>query len=188
MKKIIAITLALTLVFAFAACGGAKTPTDAGEGYTNATEVLVTVFDAIAEESKFPVAGGDEENQSFEAPAKYAVEKADELANAFALPEAQAANIEDAATAMHAMMANNFSGAAYILKADADAKTFADEYVAGLNGRQWMCGMPEKYVVIGAGNCVITAYGLAINIESVKTAATTALTGATVLAEGDITE
>lgn len=194
MKKIIAITLALTLLFAFAACGGSKTPTDANtqsdatEAYTNATEVLVSVYDAIAEDKKFGVVGGDENNQSFEGPAKYSVELADELANAFALPATQAENLEDAATALHEQMTNNFSGAAYILKADADAKTFADEYVAGLNGRQWMCGLPEKYVVISAGNCVLTAFGLADNIESFKTAATTALANAEVLAEGDITE
>ena len=88
MKKLLALILVITTLFAFAACGGAKTPTDAdtatdaAEGYTNATEVLVSVFDAYAEENKFPVAGGDEENQSFEGPAKYSVEKADELANA----------------------------------------------------------------------------------------------------------
>ena len=70
----------------------------------------------------------------------------------------------------------------------ADAQAFADEYAAGLAGRQWMCGMPEKYVVIGAGNCVITAFGLADIIEYFKTTSTATLTGATVLAEGDITE
>lgn len=194
MKKIIAITLALTLLFAFAACGGSKTPTDANtqsdatEAYTNATEVLVSVYDAIAEDKKFGVVGGDENNQSFEAPAKYDVAKADELVSNFALAETQKENIEDAATALHSMMANHFSGAAYILKADADAKAFADDFSAGLTGRQWMCGLPEKYVVISAGNCVLTAFGLADNIESFKTAATTALANAEVLAEGDITE
>ena len=195
MKKIIAVLLALTVLFAFAACGGKKTPTDANTAsdaeqaaYTDAVEVLTTIFAAYEEENKFPVNGGDAENMSFEAPAKYDIAKADELANNFALPASQAENIENAATAVHGMMTNNFSGAAYILKSDADAKAFADEFTAGLSGRQWLCGLPEKYVVISAGNCVITAFGLAELLGNFETTATTVLENAQVLASGEITE
>lgn len=187
MKKIIAIVLALTVIFAFAACGGKKTPTDAQQSsYADSVEVFTKVFDAYTEENKFPVGGGDEANMSMEKPAKYDIALTDELSNVAAFPASQAENIEDAATAIHMMMANNFSAGAYKLKDGADVKAFADEYVAGLDGRQWMCGMPEKYVVVSTGNFVITAYGLGNIIEYFKTTASAALENAQVLAEGDI--
>lgn len=197
MKKILAIVLALAAVLAcFAACGGGdKTNTDADTEtqapaapvYADATEVLTKIFATYTEENKFPIGGGDEANMSMEAPAKYDYTLADELNVVAALPATQSANIEDAATALNMMMSNNFTGAAYLLKEGADAQAFADDYKAELANKQWMCGMPEKYVVVKTGNYVVTAYGLATVIDYFKTQALT-LEGAELLVEGDITE
>ena len=187
MKKILAIVLALTVVLvAFAACGGEKTP-DASEApaFADATDVLTKIFATYTEENKFPVGGGDEANMSMEAPAKYDHTLTDELNDIAALPASQSENIEDAATALNMMMSNNFTGAAYLLKEGADATVFADDYKAELANRQWMCGMPEKYVVVKTGNYVVTAYGLTVVIDYFKTQALT-FDGAEVLVEGDI--
>lgn len=187
MKKILAIVLALTVVLvAFAACGGEKTPEADTPAYADATEVLTTIFAAYAEENKFPVGGGDEANQSFEAPAKYDYTLADELNVVAKLPATQSANIEDAATAMHMMNANSFTGAAYKLVADADAAAFAEDFKAELDNAQWMCGFPEKFVVIKTGNYIVTAYGVADIMDYFKTTALAAISGAEVILEGDI--
>ena len=107
------------------ACGGEKAP-EAGNApaYADATEVLTTIFAAYAEDNKFPVAGGDEANASFEAPAKYDYTLADELNVVAKLPATQSANIADAATGLHMMNANSFTGAAYKLVEGADAAAF----------------------------------------------------------------
>ncbi len=186
MKKILAIVLALTVVLvAFAACGGEKTPDVEAPAYADATEVLTTIFAAYAEENKFPVAGGDEANMSFEGPAKYDYTLADELNVVAKLPASQSANIEDAATAMHAMNANSFTGAAYKLVADADATAFAEDFKAELDNAQWMCGFPEKFVVIKTGSYIVTAFGVADIMDYFKTTVT-ALEGVEVVLEGDI--
>ena len=188
MKKILAIVLALVVVVAaFAACGGEKTP-DAGENtvtYADATEVLTTIFAAYAEENKFPVAGGDEANMSFEGPAKYDYTLADELNVVAKLPASQAANIEDAATAMHAMNANSFTGAAYKLVDGADAAAFAAEFKTELDNTRWMCGFPEKFIVLKSGSYLVTAYGVADIMEYYKTTVS-ALEGFEVVLEGDV--
>ena len=115
MKKILAIVLALVVVVAaFAACGGEKAP-EVTDVYADSTEVLATIFGAYAEDNKFPVAGGDEANMSFEGPAKYDYTLADELNVVAKLPATQSANIADAATGLHMMNANSFTGAAYKL-------------------------------------------------------------------------
>lgn len=196
MKKLLAIALALvTVLVCFAACGGDKTntdatPTDADTAvtYADAVEVLTKVFATFEGENAFSVVGGDEEHINYEnpAPGKYDVAKADELAVVANLPASQSANIEDAATAIHMMNANSFTAAAYKLKAGTDAAAFAADFKTTLDNAQWMCGFPEKFVVIQTGDYIVTAYGLAANIEYFKTQAASALTGTTVVLEGDI--
>ncbi len=186
MKKITAILLALVvIVAAFAACGGEKEP-EATSSYADATEVLTTVFAAYAEENKFPVGGGDEANQSFEAPAKYDHTLAEELNVVAKLPAGQSANITEAATAMHMMNSNSFTGAAYKLADGADAAAFAEDFKAELDNAQWMCGFPEKFVVIKTGSFVVTAFGVADIMDYFKTTATATLEGAEVVLEGNI--
>lgn len=188
MKKIIAIALVVVVaaVAVFAIVGNKDKTPEVVDVYADATEVLTTIFGAYAEDNKFPVAGGDEANMSFEAPAKYDYTLADELNVVAKLPATQSANIADAATGMHAMNANSFTGAAYKLVEGADAAAFAADFKAELDNARWMCGFPEKFVVIKTGSFVVTAFGVADIMEYFKTTATATLEGAEIVLEGDI--
>lgn len=189
MKKLTAILIAAALVLVlFAACGGDKTP-DAGSSYEDALTVLNTVWATYAdeaEENKFPIGGGDSANMTMDVPGKFDIAATEELDVTLALPASQTENVEDAASMMHMMNANTFTCAAYRLKADTDTAAFAADYKAGLDSRQWMCGFPEKFVVIQTGNYVVTAFGNGQIIELFKTKATGALENATVVLEGAI--
>ena len=98
---------------------------------------------------------------------------------------ALADQIDDAASMVHMMNANQLTAAAYRLVDGTDAAAFAKDYKANLDSRQWMCGFPEKFVVIGSGNYVVTAFGNTMNIDNFKAAAEK-LENATVLLEGAI--
>lgn len=192
MKKLTAILLAAAVVLVlFAACGG-NTDTNkdnGGASYADATAVLNAVWATYAdeaEENKFPIGGGDSANLTMDAPGKFDVAATEELDVTLALPASQTANIEDAASMMHMMNANNFTGAAYKLKEGTDVNAFAKDFQDGLNGRQWMCGFPEKFVVIQTGNFVVTAFGNGQIIDLFKTKATGALENAAVVLEGAI--
>lgn len=188
MKKIIAIVAALVIVLGvFAACGGEKTP-EVVDVYADSTEVLTTIFAAYAEENKFPIGGGDENHMDYEnpAPAMYDHTLTDELNVVAKLPASQSANIEGAANAMNMMNANSFTSAAYKLVAGADAAAFAADFKAELDNAQWMCGFPEKFVVIKTGSYIVTAYGLADFMGYFQETAVAALEGAEVILEGDI--
>ncbi|MBR5826124.1 MAG: hypothetical protein IKY78_03460 [Clostridia bacterium] len=204
MKKILAIVLALAVVLVcFAACGNkaeTETPTDAVET-TVADEnngdvaedlgldtvgLLSAIFATYTEENSFPIGGGDEANMSYEGPAKYDVSLVEELNVVAHLPATQNANVEEAANVMNMMNANSFTGAAYLLKDGTDVAAFAADFKADLDNAHWMCGFPEKFVVIQSGKYVITAYGLGANIDYFKTQAASALAGSTVVLEGDI--
>ncbi len=187
MKKLTAILLALVCVVALAACAGGNTNDDtAASSYADAVEVLNTVWATYEDENKFPIGGGDSANMTMDVPGKFDITATEELDVTLALPAAQAANIEDAASMMHMMNANTFTGAAYKIKADADVAAFADEYKANLDGRQWMCGFPEKFIVVKTGSFVITAFGNGEIIELYKTKALNALENAELVLEGAI--
>ncbi len=182
MKKI-SLTAILTLIVMLVASCGGKTPASA---YADSLEVINTVWGAYGETDKFPAGGGDSSNMSMEGPAKFDHTNKEELDVTLALPAALAEKIDDAASLMHMMNANTFTAGAYRLVDGADVKSFADEYKKNLDARQWMCGFPEKFVVISTGNYVVTAFGNGQIIDTFKTTATEKLEGATVVLEGAI--
>ncbi len=191
MKKFTAIILSLAVVLVlFAACGGGNNEDTGKSSYADATAVLSAVWATYAdeaEENKFPIGGGDSANLTMDAPGKFDIAATEELDVTLALPASQTANIEDAASMMHMMNANNFTGAAYLLKEGTDAAAFAADFEAGLNGRQWMCGFPEKFVVIQTGDFVVTAFGNGQIIDLFKTKAMGTLENAVLVLEGAIT-
>lgn len=184
MKKLIAILLAVLCVAALAACAGGNTNDDtATSSYADALEVLNTVWATYEEENKFPIGGGDFDNITMDVPGKFDIAQTEQLDTTLALPASQAENIEDAASLVHMMNANTFTGAAYRLKADADVTAFADEFKANLDSRQWMCGFPEKFIVVKSGNYVVTAFGNGEIVELFKTKCVNTLEGAEVVME-----
>lgn len=190
MKKLTAILLAAAVVLVlFAACGGGNNEDAGTSSYADATAVLNAVWATYADESdenKFPIGGGDSANLTMDAPGKFDIAATEELDVTLALPASQTANIEDAASMMHMMNANNFTGAAYKLKEGTDAAAFAKDFQDGLNGRQWMCGFPEKFVVIQTGNYIVTAFGNGQIIDLFKTKAMGTLENAALVLEGAV--
>ena len=122
-----------------------------------------------------------------DAPGKFDITKTEELNLVLGLPESEAANIEDAASMVHMMNANTFTGAAYRLKDGTDTEQFAEAVKDNILARQWMCGQPDTLVIIDAGGgYVVTAFGEAEIMELFKTNALSALTGAEVIVETPI--
>ena len=197
MKKILAIVLALAVVLVcFAACGN-KTKTDATPTDAESTAPVVedlgldavgllnAVFATYAEENSFALCGGDEANINYEGPGKYDVALAEELNVVAHLPATQNANIEEAANVMNMMNANSFTGAAYLLKEGTDVATFAADFKADLDNARWMCGFPEKFIVVKSGDFVVSAYGVADIMDYFKTTVS-GLEGFEVVLEGNV--
>lgn len=192
MKKIIALILASVLVFAMAGCGNTSTPAgdSSADGstaaYTSAEEVLTKVWAAYAEDEKFPAWGGNAETMTDGAPGAFDVSNTDELTGTLLAPAALVSDIDDAANLMHGMNLNTFTGAVFHV---VDVDTFVEAYTEKLASNQWMCGIPEQYVIIDAGDgYVVTAFGAADLINTFKTHATEVLAGASVISEGPVVE
>ena len=149
MKKIISILLAAAMVLAFAACGnnsGNNGGNDAA--VTDPLEVLSKTWSSLPEEDKFPAAGGDNGSPVDDKPGKFDISDTDNLDYMLSFPAGSVDLIDSAASLTHMMNMNTFTCGAYHVKNAADAKTLAQSLRDSIQSRQWMCGFPDKLVVI----------------------------------------
>ena len=183
MKKLAVILLASLTIFALTGCGSGKDSDASKEGeaskYSDALEVMNAVLEVYTDDQRFAIAGGDSSNMTEDAPGKFDVSKTEELDYMLGLPADQAAVIDDAASMVHMMNANTFTGAVYHLTEGTDVTAFADAVKANILARQWICGFPDKLLIIDVdGRYVITAFGEAGIMEIFKTNALSALSDA----------
>jgi len=180
MKKILALILAISLAFALAACGGnaseetttqpaTEAPTEA-PAIESALAVLEAAWATYPEEEKTYFMGGDMNNMVNGAPGKYDLADTESVEATFGIPQANIAMVDDAASIMHGMMANNFTCAAYHVTDAANVQVLADDVKEAIMNKQWVCGFPEKLIIVSVGSdYVVTAFGNAQTIETFKT-------------------
>ena len=217
MKKFITLMLAAAMMLTLASCASDKnngeetTNNDAvvdenvgneNEGMDEETEeekekvpatgaaaVVEKIWGAYAEEEKFPCGGGDSENMNFEGPAAFDITKTEELDVTLGLPADLAGSLETAASFMHMMNANTFTGACYEVKDGTDVAAFAETLKTNILARRWMCGIPETLVIINIdGEFVISAFGADDLIQTLKTNTTAQYESATVVVETAVNE
>lgn len=159
MKKFVSLVLALMLALSLVACGngGSNAGTDA-DAPTNALELLTTAWNAYAGE-KFAAVGGSAENSVNDAPGSFPVDDGDNLDYTLGFPADQAAQIDEAASLMHMMNSNTFTCGAYHLASGADAAALTAALKDNIMNRQWICGFPDKLVVITLGDYVVSMFG-----------------------------
>lgn len=161
MKKITSLALALALALTLAACG--KKDNTAGSGDSSvpadATALLTAVWDAHSDDEKFPAAGGDYENPVEDAPGAVSIADADNLNYMLTLPVEDAGKIDGAASLSHMMNANTFTCGAFHVTSKDDVETVASDLRDAIQSKQWMCGFPDKLVVLTYGEYVVALFG-----------------------------
>ena len=193
MKKIICLVLVMVMVLSMAACANTNkettpstqaTTTAPAVNIASAVELLNTVWNNFAEEFKFACGGGDAENMNMEGPGNYAVTDTEGLMYTLNVPEALLPQITEAASMMHMMNANTFTGAAY--KVTGDMAAFTTSLKDGISSTQWMCGFPEQLMIANVGEYVVAVYGLKDLVNEFKTKLTAAYETAQVVVDQPI--
>ena len=166
MKKILALLLAAVMVLSLAACtdkgseGGATSPSGAQTNQPkSALEILEKVWSKYSADEKFPATGGSEKQMKEDMPGKFDVSDAEALDSELGFPKANASEIDDAASLMHMLNQNNFSCGVYHVKDSGNVEALAGKIKENILARQWLCGFPEKLVILTVGDYIVSVFG-----------------------------
>ncbi len=213
MKKIIALILAVLMLVSMVACGNtnddvtenttndtteapvvepAKEAVEVLNGAVGKfCEVLAPVFEMPAEDVKGAFAGGyfseDETTVKMGEAGKTPVD-VEEAAATFKsvslINDDAFAKLDDAAVFHHMMNMNSLAVSAMRVANAADVDTVANAMRESVGGNQvWICGTPERYLVVKVDNCVVSAYGLTDMVNAIKTALTETYDNAVVVCD-----
>ena len=132
----------------------------------DALTILNAIWNTYSDEEKFPAAGGDSEHAVDGAPGSFDVSNADSLSYLLTFPADDVSLIDSAASLVHMMNLNTFTCGAFHV-ADANNVTrLADDLRTTIQAKHWMCGFPDKLVIVTVGQSVLSVYG---NEELVNT-------------------
>lgn len=212
MKKIVTMITALALVLGLAACGknnpnpDSTSGTTPGESTTVSTEqttdtnppatdaadspkaLLEAIWNQYKEDDKFPAAGGDydEANMVDGAPGNVGLDNADDVERLVGFPAASIGEIDAAASLFHMMNGNTFTCGALRLtdagKMD-EAAAAIKEYIMA---KHWMCGFPDKLILISVDNYLISCFGAEDLVNTFRNKLQAAYSGAVVITDEPI--
>ena len=137
----------------------------------DSAEVLNKIWDTYGDEEKFFAMGGDFGNPVDNSAGIFNIEDTENLTYALYIPSDSVGLIDEAASLIHGMNANTFTGAVFHLKDTGDAQTLADALRENIVNTQWICGFPDRLAIytINGGEYVISAFGKEEIMENFKT-------------------
>ena len=132
----------------------------------DALTILNAIWNTYSDEEKFPAAGGDSEHAVDGAPGSFDASNADNLSYLLTLPADDASLIDSAASLVHMMNLNTFTCGAFHVADTNNVARLADDLRTTIQAKRWMCGFPDKLVIVTVGQSVLSVYG---NEELVNT-------------------
>ena len=155
-------------------------------------DALVPVFEMPAEDIKGAFVGGyfsETEGTNTQGVAgKTPLDVEDAAAtfkNVSLITDDSFAKVEDAAVFHHMMNMNTLAVSSMRVANASDVESVANSLKESVGGNEiWICGFPERYVVITVDTYVVSAYGNGAIVNAIKTAVTETYTNAVVVADG----
>ena len=132
----------------------------------DALTILNAIWNTYSDEEKFPAAGGDSEHAVDGAPGSFDASNADNLSYLLTFPADDASLIDSAASLVHMMNLNTFTCGAFQVADANHVARLADDLRTTIQAKHWMCGFPDKLVIVTVGQSVLSVYG---NEELVNT-------------------
>ncbi len=136
--------------------------------YANAAELLQIIFDGYnaaqaTDETKLWVGGGNINNFDTvnpEGPAAFVALADEDYDQNLAVPTSEVAKIASAASMFNLMNTNNFNCYTIQFNAGTDVDATIEAIKANILARQWICGSPEKLVIVKMpGDCILVVWG-----------------------------
>ena len=117
----------------------------------DALSILTAVWNAYSDDEKFPAAE--------DAPIRMDISNVDDISYLLTFPAEDAALIDGAASLTHMMNLNTFTCGAFHAVSAQDVSKLADDLRTAIADTQWMCGFPDKLVIVTLDQYVISMYG-----------------------------
>lgn len=160
---------------------------DASVDSSETLKILQTVWSGYDENDRFAACGGDSHNAVMDEPGAFDITSTEELNSTLGFPADYVDKIDEAASLVHMLNANTFTAGAYHITDGDNVQSVADALKENILGRQWMCGFPEKLIVVKVNdNYVISAFGLGEQIETFKNGLSNAYENTEILYEESI--
>ena len=162
--------------------------------YSSAIELLNIVFNGYnataTEDTKLYVAGGNIYNfdtVNTEGPAAFVALADTDYNDNLGIPASEAAKIESAASMFNMMNTNTFNCFTVQFKAGTDVDASINAIKENILARQWICGSPEKLVIIKCpGDSILVIWGVVQFggiVDPVAASVATLVEGATTVVE-----
>lgn len=160
-KTIALLLVGMVTVLSIAGCGkkdNSSSNGDSTSSLASAVEILNDVWDNFPENDKFDTIGGGTDNAVENKPGSVDITDTDTLTYSLLVPESLQSEISEAASLVHMLNANTYTSVALKLK-DADKDEFVETLKTDILNARFMCGFPERLVIISVGDYVAYAYG-----------------------------
>lgn len=137
------------------------------EEISDPTTLLNSVYALFAEDERFPATGGDfSSGELIEGAGEFSLSDPDALDYVTGFPAAHIGSIDSAATLMHMMNANTFTSGAFHVVDGTDISALNNAVRDNIQARMWMCGFPEKLIVVNVGDYLVCAFGKNFAIDA----------------------
>lgn len=162
--------------------------------YESAIELLNIIFEGYnaqaTDETKLYVGGGNINNFDTvnpEGPAAFVATAEEDYDQNLAVPASEVSKIASAASMFNLMNTNNLNCYTIQFNAGTDVDASIEAIKANILARQWICGAPEKLVIIKMpGDCIFVVWG-AVNyggiVDPIAASIPTLVEGATTVVE-----
>lgn len=173
MKKFLTFLLAAMMGFALVGCSSSGTQETEGGNQaviSSSEDLLNQVWNTFGDDEKFAVMGGDYNNPVDGAAGNFDIADTENLTYMLYIPADNVAMIDEAASLIHAMNVNTFTGAAFHMADPADVDVLVEALKENIKNTQWMCGFPDTLNIFTVnGEYVVSTFGNAEIMENFKT-------------------
>ena len=134
--------------------------------------VLEKIWGLYGDDDRFAVFGGSMEHAVDGMPGALDLTNSEEIVSKYLLPEAQLANVKEAASLMHMMNGNIFTAAVITLGDGADGEALVKAWRETIHQNRWICGQPDEMLMYRMGDHILMAFGSkdAMSVFEAKTA------------------
>lgn len=130
------------------------------ETSSQSVQILNRIWEQYGEAERFACYGGTVEQATSDAPGPLDLTNTDELTAAYLIPQDQLSAITEAASLVHMMNSNIFTGAAVKVSDSADQKALQQAWRDTIQGNRWICGQPDRLMMaVAEEGYLVMAFG-----------------------------